>query len=108
VRVVASGQREPLRLPRLNVDCQSRASPRGELPWIDIEGAAIKGPEQQIVITNEQLAILKAHREAAITAASRLEEHERSVGGLKAMNRLQRRPGGDDTRRFVASAHDFL
>ena len=52
--------------------------------------------EPHVLRAERELAFHEAHRGAAVTAATGLEEHERPLRGAEAMNHLERRGGGRD------------
>ena len=71
------------RSPRARPSLTSRMSwvclPDFELPMIDIEGRAADVTKQNIVVADDQLAIVEAHRETPVAAAARLVEHDRTA-----------------------------
>jgi hypothetical protein len=105
VPVVAGREREALRRSGCHVEDQPRLAPGGVLTRVDVEGAAGDLAEQHVAIAGDQLAILEADREAAVTAASRLIEHERPTVRLEAIDRLQGGCAGGHTRRCGPLAH---
>ena len=61
-------------------------------------------PQAHVVGSRRKLAVLEADREGAIAAPPGLEEHERPVGGLEAMNNLEGRRGCHYCRGRLFSA----
>jgi len=67
------------------------------------KSAAADFTEQKIVWSEQELAGTEAHRRAAVAAAPRLEEHQRSVRGGQALDRRDRGVGGDDLSGHVST-----
>jgi HJR/Mrr/RecB family endonuclease len=58
-----------------------------ELTVVNVKGGTAYDAEAYIVITNDQLTFVETHREAAVTTATRLEEHDVASLFLKPRNR---------------------
>lgn len=70
-------QREPFRFAFGHAEDQLGVLPNFVLTMIDVEREAANIAEQYIVIADDQLSFVETHRQAAVAAPARLEEHHR-------------------------------
>jgi len=101
-------EREALGGAWSDVDQKPWGAPSGVLIGVDVERRAPNLTEKQVTGCRRELAVLEAHRGAAVAAAPGLEERERSVGGLEAMNHLESRRGSLDSGPTVTDRSPHL
>jgi len=77
VLVLAGPEREALRITLAHVEDELRVLPGFVLTMIDVVRATTDLSQQDVMVTDDELSVREAHREAAVAATSRLEEHDR-------------------------------
>jgi hypothetical protein len=102
---IASWQRETFRRAGIDVEEKLRKSPGRVLPAFDVERTTVEHAEHHVTVPDKQLSLLKAQWEAAVAAASRLEEHERAMLGPNAPDRLRRCWASNHARDQGGLAH---
>jgi hypothetical protein len=105
VRVVAGWQGEPLRGSWRYINDQSGMFPDLILTAVNIKRATSQLSQEHVAIADEQFTVREAQGEAAITAAARLKEHERTPCGSEACYRLQGRFGRHDAGNRSTLSH---
>jgi hypothetical protein len=96
-------EREPLGGAGSDVDQKPRRPPSRVLVNVDVERRAPDLAEPDVIGRYRKLAVLEADRGGSVAAAPGLEERERPVGGLKAMNHLESRRSGSNSKPTITS-----
>jgi hypothetical protein len=105
VSVSTGWKREALGLALANVQGEPRALPHFILAMINVERTVADNAEQHVVITDDELALAKAHGEASVTTPAGLEEHDGPAIAHQASDGFSCRGGCVDTRRLQWTRH---
>jgi len=89
VVTIQGPEREAFRGPGRDVEQESWLTPCCVLGGVDPELTTADPAQEHVRRTGDQLVLGKADWEAAITAASRHEEHHGAAGRLETIDRLQ-------------------
>jgi len=90
VKVVRAFERHAGAFARCDVEHERGTVPALVLLGVDEERATVDLVEEEVVRPDEKLPLREAHRGAAVAAAPRLEEHQRTVLGAQAPVVVQR------------------
>src|ERR1039457_4538057 len=96
-------EREALGRALSHIDQEPRPAPALVLVGIDVERCAADLAQPQVTASDRELAFLEADRRRAVAATAGLEERERPMGGLEAIDHLKRRSGCPDSRPTIAN-----
>jgi hypothetical protein len=77
------------------------------LAAVNEKGAAAHPTQHDVVSTDEELSLVKAYGQAAVTAATRLEEHHRATFANNVGDGVEGSRCGNHGRRFRCILHGF-